>query len=59
MPDLPDPPQPPNTQTRREHDTSEAEPERSLVALQQRLGTLLVFIFGLVGNVCCDDGDEA
>jgi hypothetical protein len=59
MPDLPDPPQPPNTQTRREHDASKAEPERSLVALQQRLGTLLVLIFGLVGNVCCDDGDEA
>ena len=59
MSDLPNPPQAPNAQTRREHNASKAEPESSLVALQERLGTLLIFILRLVGNVRSNDSDEA
>jgi hypothetical protein len=59
MSNLPNPPQSPNTQTRREHNTSKTEPERSFVALQQRLGALLVFVLGLVGNICGNDSHEA
>jgi hypothetical protein len=58
MSDLPNPPQSPNTQTRREHDTSKAKPERSLVALQQCLGALLIFVLGLVSDVRSNDSDE-
>ena len=58
MPNLPNPPQPPDTQTRREHDTSKAKPERSFVALQQRLRTLLIFVLGLVSDVRGNDSDE-
>jgi len=58
MSNLPNPPQPPNTQDRRNDVASKAEPERSLVAIQQRLGALLVCILRLVGDVCCNDGDE-
>jgi hypothetical protein len=53
------PSQSPQAQPHREYDTGKAEPPSSLVTLQQRLGTLLVFVLGFVRDVCCDDGHEA
>lgn len=59
MSNPPNPPQSPNTQRHREHDTSEAEPPGSLVAFEQRFGALLVFVWRLGCDVGGDDCDEA
>ena len=59
MPNPSNPSQSPNTQNHGEHNASEAEPPSSLVALKQRIGTLLVFVGRLCRDVGSDDCDKA
>lgn len=53
------PSQPPNTQNHREHNTSKAEPPGSLVTFKQRIGALLVFVWGLCRYISSDDCDKS
>jgi hypothetical protein len=50
---------PPNHQTDREHNTSEAEPPSGLVPLKQRLRALFVLESRFMRNISSDYGNEA